>query len=146
MAALQSLVQPARTTARWKCGYSTRPSVHGRVVQVQVVVGDAAVPVGAGRRAGNVVHGLQRERDRAAGLQGRVEVGRVQRHLAGAVVVRAKRQRLARVENTTRSSQAPMALRLHRIGEEGPQVTQRRAQAVLAPQQWRPREVRTCRR
>ena len=58
-------------------------SVVPAVVQVQVIVDDAAVAVSAGFRPRHVPYALQHQRDRAGGQQGRPEVVRLQRHMHG---------------------------------------------------------------
>ena len=45
-----------------------------RVVQVEVVIGDTAIPIGPGRRTRYVVNGPQHKRDGATGLQSEMEV------------------------------------------------------------------------
>jgi len=74
---------------------------------VQVVVGDAAIPVGAARRAGQVVLGLQPEGDGAARQQGAAQVGVGQMHLAAAEVIQLQRQAVARVGKDDALQEAP---------------------------------------
>jgi len=61
-------------------------------VQVQVVIGDAAIPIRPPRCARDVVHGFQGKRDGAARLQCGHEVALGQGHLPGEEVLRIKRQ------------------------------------------------------
>jgi len=68
--------------------------VHGGLpVQVQVVVSDAAIPIGTGLGAWDVVHRLQHKGNGTAGLHRGHEVVLGQPVLAGTKVLRAKRQR-----------------------------------------------------
>ena len=60
---------------------------------MQMVVGDAAVPVGTGGRARDVVHGLQPERDRAARHQRLEGIVRAEHARAPGVVVHGEGQR-----------------------------------------------------
>ena len=109
--------------------------VHGGVVQVQVVVGDAAVPVGAGRRAGDVAHRLQPERDGAASQHAGPQVVGRQRHGMGAVVGQRQRQRVSRVMEHHPLKPAAHPAAVDGIAGKGAQVAQRGAQPAFAPQQ-----------
>ncbi len=135
MAMLQRLVEPPRHDRLLEVRIEHQAVGHGRVVQVQVVVGDAAVPVGAGRRAGDVVHGVEPERDRAAREDADREVVGGERRAPGAEVMQRERQRLAAVGEhhafEPRGHRAPA----QQIGREGGRVAERRTQPSLASQQ-----------
>src|SRR5574343_136094 len=106
-------------------------------VQVQVVVGDAAVPISTGRRPRNVVHRLQHERDRAAGLHRRHEVGFGQAVLAGAKVGGSKGQRTMAGKHHPLQP-CPKRRPCHGIAQVRARIAQRRAQRVLALQHMAP--------
>ena len=107
---------------------------HAAVVPVQVVVGDAAVPVGSGRAAGDVVHGLEHEGNRARGQQRRLEVIAGEPHAAVPEIVEIDRQRLAVRREHDPLEPGAQGLAARCIAEHRPQVAQRRAHPTLASQ------------
>ena len=138
VALLPGLVEPAGHDAalEMRVRAARPPRSHRRVVQVQVVVGDAAVPIRAARRAGHVVHGL-RARTGSSSWPGSPEPG-------CCAVSAALRLRKSDSGNgngsrgspkTTRSSHAAQRAAACGVGDEGAQVAQRRAPSAFAPQQ-----------
>ena len=131
--------QPGMTVF-WKCGYRTRPDwrspCSGRVIQVQVVVGDAAVPIRARRRARNVVHGRQGRTGSSSSRAGRGASCSAVRwpHCAcGSQAVAAATVRAGRKTPRVPTNRPWLCGSL--CCGKSAQVAQRRAQPALAPQQ-----------
>ena len=101
---------------------------------MQVIVGDAAVPVSATRRAGDVVHGLQPERDRTTGQQRGLEIAGIERDLATAEIIQWHRHARTRPGKNHPLDPVPKRAARQQIGSEGAGIAQRRAQAPFPAQ------------
>ena len=137
---LQAFVQPARYDGllEMRVQHQALGVGGGGVVQVQVVVGDAAIPIRAPGCAGNIVNRLQHKRDGATGLQAGHEIGGTQGHLARAVVVAGKGQRSVLAGKHHALQPGAHGLALHHVAEKSAEVPQGRAPGVFTRQQVAP--------
>ena len=108
------------------------------IVQVQVVVGQATVPISTGWCARNVVNRLQHKRNGTAGLQGQIEIGVAQIELARWIVAAVKRQGCSRRREDDALEPAAKSPALHQITEPGTHKAQCGAIALLASEQLAP--------
>ena len=134
VAVFQALVEPARDDGLLEMRVQHQPLRHRRVVEVQLVVGDATVPIGTTRRAGNVVHRRQQERDRTTRQQAALQVGRRQCNAAAAKVAQRDRQWIARVGKHHPLEPAAHRAAAQGIGRKRAQVSELGAQPTFAPQ------------